>query len=68
VRRLWRRLAGTITNTGGEDELAAEIEEHLQAQTEDNIRSGMPSAEARRAALLKFGGVESAKEEYRDPT
>ncbi len=66
LRRFWNRLAGTIASTRRENELTAEIEEHLQSQTEDNIRSGMPPAEARRAALLKFGGVESAKEEYRE--
>jgi predicted permease len=66
MRRFWKRLAGTIAGTRRENELAAEIEEHLQSQTEDNIRLGMAPAEARRAALLKFGGVESVKEEYRD--
>lgn len=66
LRRLWRRLAGTIVTKGIEDELSAEIEAHLQAQTEDNMRAGMPVAQARRAALVKFGGVESAKEQYRD--
>ncbi|MBV8810247.1 MAG: ABC transporter permease [Acidobacteriaceae bacterium] len=66
VRRFRKRFAGTIASRRRENELTAEIEEHLQSQTEDDIRSGMLPAEARRAALLKFGGVESAKEEYRE--
>src|SRR5450759_842071 len=66
LRGLLARIAGVITTGRREKELAAEIEEHLLSQTEDNIRSGMPPAEARRAALLKFGSVETAKEEYRD--
>lgn len=66
VRRFWKRLAGTIASARRENELAGEIEEHLQSQTEDNIRSGMAPGEARRAALLKFGAVESAKEQYRE--
>ena len=66
LHRLWRQLAATITRTASYDELTAEIEEHLQWQTEDNIRSGMTPEEARRAALLKFGSVESAKQEYRE--
>jgi hypothetical protein len=34
-------------------------------QTEDNIRSGLAPEEARRAAALKFGSLESAKEGIR---
>jgi hypothetical protein len=34
--------------------------------TEDNLRGGMNSVEARRQALLKLGGVEPLKETYRD--
>lgn len=43
-----------------------EIEEHLALQTEENIRAGLPPAEARRQAVLKFGGIEAIKDEYRD--
>ena len=66
VRRFIERLIGTITSARRENELTVEIEEHLESQTADNIRSGMSPAEARRAALVKFGGLECAKEEYRD--
>ena len=33
---------------------------------EDNLRAGMSAEEARRDALVKFGGVESVKESMRD--
>jgi hypothetical protein len=33
---------------------------------EDNLRAGMSAQEARRAALLKLGGLEQTKENYRD--
>lgn len=46
--------------------LAEEIEFHLEQQIEKNLRAGMSEAEARRAARLKFGGVESAREYTRD--
>jgi len=49
-----------------EKELAAELASHLEMQIEDNLRAGMGPSEAARAARLKFGGVESAKEHYRD--
>jgi len=56
-------------NQGGDDldrRLDEEIEFHLEQQIEKNLRAGMSQAEARRAARLKFGGVESAREYTRD--
>ncbi|MDE3136220.1 MAG: ABC transporter permease [Acidobacteriota bacterium] len=41
------------------------MEEHLALQTAENIRAGLPPAEARRQALLKFGAVEAIREDYR---
>ncbi len=46
--------------------LDEEIRFHIDQQIEKNIRSGMTSEQARRAAYLKFGGVESAREYTRD--
>jgi putative ABC transport system permease protein len=66
LRRGWKRLIGAIEGSRHEPELADEIEMHLQMQTEDNLKLGMSPQEARRAAVLKFGGIESAKERYRD--
>jgi len=48
-----------------ERELEEEIRSHLEMQIEDNLRQGMSLEEARRAARLKFGGVEQVKEAYR---
>ncbi len=42
-------------------ELAEELESHLQMHVEDNLRSGLNPAEARRQALIKLGGVEQAR-------
>jgi len=50
----------------GEERLQAEIEEHLALQTAENLRAGLSPADARREAVLKFGGVEAMKESYRD--
>jgi predicted permease len=55
-----------VLRTRRETELAGEIENHIAWQTEDNMRAGMAPEEARRAALIKFGGLGSVKEEYRD--
>src|SRR5439155_25337222 len=46
--------------------LREEIEDHIALQTDENIRSGLSSVEARRQAVLKFGAVEATKESYRD--
>jgi putative ABC transport system permease protein len=66
LRRGWKRLIGTISGFRHDPELADEIETHLQMQTEDNLKLGMTAQEARRDAVLKFGGVEPAKELCRD--
>jgi hypothetical protein len=65
--RAWMmRLAGLLPAAGRDRELADEIESNLQMHIDDNLRSGMPPEQARRNALLKLGGVETAKEAYRD--
>ena len=47
-------------------ELADELEAHLEMHIDDNRRLGMSADEARRQALIKLGGMEQLKEEYRD--
>lgn len=47
------------------DEITDEIESHLQLHIDDNIRAGMTPADARRAALLKFGPLEAIKDDCR---
>jgi len=45
--------------------LREEIEEHIALQTAENLRAGLSPVEARRQAMLKFGGVEAMKQDYR---
>jgi MacB-like periplasmic core domain len=66
LRALLFRLAGLFRKERGERELAAEMESHLQMYIEDNLRAGVSPEEARRQALIKLGGVEQAKELYRE--
>ena len=49
-----------------EAQLDAELRDHAQRQTEENIRRGMQPDEARRAALRLLGGAEQIKEKCRD--
>jgi predicted permease len=60
------RLRAIFRRTQAEQELDEELRGHLERHIQDNIRKGMPPAEARRAALLAFGGLEQIKEDCRD--
>ena len=66
LRRAWNRLAGSLAGRRREAELADELQSHIDMLTEENLRRGMSAAEAQRAAMLTFGGMEAAKENYRD--
>ncbi|MGD0666798.1 MAG: ABC transporter permease [Bryobacteraceae bacterium] len=48
------------------DGLEDDIRDHISRETEDNIERGMAPAEARHAALRKFGNVTHVLEETRD--
>jgi predicted permease len=66
VKRFLRRVSAWARTQADEERLRLEIEEHLSLQTAENVRAGMTTAEARRQAVLKFGGLESIRESYRD--
>ncbi len=66
LKRGWRRLGAWANGNDAEARLLAEIEDHLARQTADYVRAGMPVAEARRQAVLKFGGVEATRERWRE--
>src|SRR5438477_12012576 len=65
LRRFFKRLGSWARIQQGEERLQVEIEEHLAMQTSENLRAGLSPTEARRQAVLKFGGVEAIKEDYR---
>jgi predicted permease len=49
-------------------EFDAELESHIEADVEEGTRSGLTPTEARRQALLRLGGVEQARQRYRERT
>ena len=59
TRSLFRRNAA-------DSELEDELRFHVERQIAANASAGMSAAEARRAAMREFGGVEQLKEECRD--
>jgi putative ABC transport system permease protein len=70
ARAWFIRIAGVFGNlfnkSKRDQELSAELESHLQLHIDDNLRAGMSPTEARRHAIIKLGGIESTKENYRD--
>ena len=49
-----------------EDELDAELRDHVERQVADHVRAGMSAREARRRARLEFGGLDQVKEMCHD--
>ncbi|HEU0092322.1 MAG TPA: permease prefix domain 1-containing protein, partial [Vicinamibacteria bacterium] len=66
LRAFWLRATALFRRGRWERELDEGLASHLEMHVEDGIRSGLTPDEARRSALLKLGGVEQAKELYRD--
>ena len=60
VRELFRHRARSAAEQDEEFSL------HIEMETAENVRRGMSMAEARRAALLRFGGTQRFREETRD--
>ena len=65
LRRFLNRVINLTTRRTQDERLREEIEEHIALQTAENLRVGLSPVEARRQAMLKFGGVEAMKQDYR---
>ncbi len=66
LRALVFRLGSLFSRERREQDLSAEMESHLQMHIQDNLHSGMNPQMARREAMMRLGGVEQTKENYRD--
>jgi putative ABC transport system permease protein len=62
---LWR-LAGLFRGYRHDRDFAAELDAHLQAHIDDNLRAGMTRYEAQRWALLTLGGMAMTKDAYQE--
>jgi len=60
------QVRSTVRRGHGEAELQDEMRFHIERQSEEYIKAGMPPEEARLAALRTLGGLEQIKEEVRD--
>ena len=67
--RFWQslqRLFSFFRRAELDRELDAEIASHVQLAIEENLQRGLSPDEARRQALLRFGGSQQAKEQHRE--
>src|SRR6185437_8255696 len=64
LRRFFTRLENLVTMQSADQRLQEELDGHLAFQTEENLRAGMPPAEARRQAMLKLGSAEAIREDH----
>ena len=60
------RLLGLFRKRRIDESLDAELRAHLQLLAKENMRRGMNAIQATEAARREFGGIEQAKEAYRD--
>jgi predicted permease len=66
LQQLFHRLRSLFRRAQLDHDLDAEISSHLQLATEENLQRGLSPAEARRHAVLRFGGSQQAKEHHRE--
>src|SRR5512143_1656346 len=66
MRWLPRWAQSMLRRSQFENEMDEELRFHLESMIQENIRAGMRPDEARRSALLTFGGLDKTKEECRD--
>ena len=64
--RLLARLRAVFTKPALDADFEAELAQHLEAATADNIRRGMTPDEARRQACIALGGLDQTRELHRD--
>ena len=59
---LFRRISNLFFRSRIDQEIDQELTAHIEMRFEENLAAGMPSADARRDALLRFGNRAATKE------
>ena len=65
-RQMLARVRSFFRKEPLDRELDAEMTWHLEMAIEENMRRGMNPEEARRKAMVRFGGVQQAREQQRE--
>ncbi len=66
LRRALARMRSFFRKPPLDADLEAEIAAHLEMAIEENIQRGLTPLEARRQALIRFGGIDLAKDQQRE--
>ena len=66
LTKLSHRIRSLFRKEAVDHELNDELKFHLEREIQEKIAAGMNPQEARRVAMLEFGGVESVREECKD--
>jgi len=66
LRQLLYRLRSLFRRGEQDRDLEAEMSAHLELAIEENLRRGLAPDEARRQALVRFGGPLQVKEDHRE--
>jgi predicted permease len=66
LRRVTKRVVAFFRKTPLDNDLGAEMAAHLEFAIEENLQRGMTHEEARRRALVRFGGMMQATEQHRE--
>ena len=60
------RAAGLLRLRNDDRDFSAELQSHLLMDIDEGRRSGLTEAEARRRALVRLGGIDQARQAYRE--
>jgi putative ABC transport system permease protein len=66
IKGLTARLRALLFSRSTQRALDEEIRFHLEQETEKNVRLGMSADEARRVAMVQFGGLTQTREAHHD--
>jgi hypothetical protein len=65
MQRMVERIRAVFGHAGLDREFEHEAASHIQLAVDENLRRGMSEEDARREALVRFGGVLQSKERHR---
>jgi putative ABC transport system permease protein len=66
LRQLMQQILAFFRKEPLDQELEAEMASHLEFAIQEKVQRGISSDEARRQALVRFGGVQQAREKHRE--
>jgi putative ABC transport system permease protein len=66
LKEMSSRLTGRVRGPRFESEMDEELQFHIQMRSEQLVHTGLSLQDARRRALVEFGGIERTREDCRD--